>query len=368
MTTLPLDKKATGATNWLEQAVLVINGREYKDWTSITVCARYTEYNATFSFECTEFTPSGKLLGRDFTNMQIKPGDKVMVFLSGEQVLTGYVTERQAGYSARMHGVRIAGISKTWDLTTTSVSLEQSGNYDNKNWAQLAQALIGSSGIGLKMIGEVDLTPFKNIQVSPGEMRSEVLERYARARCIIIGSNPFGDLLAIGKHNAFAQDALIEGENILAANCVIRDDKVYKRIYATGQRHGDDQSNGDETNKIIAQVTGSSTRDRVLVVPMDIGDDEHGVKQRANIELNFTEGATIEAHITVQGWRRRSGSLWQAGDYYYVRSPMLMLDHLLGCREVEYHQSERSGTITTLKMVDPFHMNGKPDFSGKPPS
>jgi hypothetical protein len=41
---------------------------------------------------------------------------------------------------------------------------------------------------------------------------------------------------------------------------------------------------------------------------------------------------------------------------------MLMLDHTLGCRCVVYEQSSSGGTTTTLEMVDPQHMNGKPDL------
>ena len=344
-----------------EIAELKINGALFRDWTSVSVTQQFAKWHPLFSFDCTEEFP----LKKSAALLQIKPGDVVEVLLAGQLAVSGYVLERHVGYDARQHGVKIAGAGKTWDLTNTSV-FEQSGSFDGKNIAQLAQALIGPSGCGLQLRGAVDLTPFKNIQVSPGEIISQCIERYARMRKVVLGSTETGDLLLIGDHAAVPSATLVEGKNILRANALLDDQHIWSKVYAINQRTSDDETNGDKANKQIAMVTGSSTRNRTLVVPCDVSDDDHGVRQRAEMEKIFTEGGKLEAHITVQGWLN-GGKLWKAGEYYDVNAPMLMLyGQTLGAMSVTFEQDSARGTTTTLVMVDPQHMAGRPDMRTAP--
>ncbi|ODM70505.1 hypothetical protein A6X20_07830 [Bradyrhizobium elkanii] len=97
--------------NQSEVAFLRINRQDYSDWTSVLVEVRITEAFPIFQFDCTEFDEMGKATGMTeaqiMSNMRIKPGDVVDVYLAGQQVVHGYVTERHVGYDARSHGVRI---------------------------------------------------------------------------------------------------------------------------------------------------------------------------------------------------------------------------------------------------------------------
>jgi hypothetical protein len=66
----------------------------------------------------------------------------------------------------------------------------------------------------------------------------------------------------------------------------------------------------------------------------------------------------------VQGWFKNentSNDVWKAGEYYYVRSPSLILDDILGCAVCAYEQTD-AGSTTTLTMVRPQHMNGQLNF------
>lgn len=341
-----------------EVATLVVNGKEYTDWTTVEVETRWADWYPIFTFECSEEAEMPTL----YSDLQFAPGDVVQVKLGGISAVFGYIIERHAAYDAKNHLVRLIGVGATFDLTNSCVPIDKLGNHDGKSWSKLANDLMEHLGIKLQSYGAVDNTPFENIQVQPGETIGAVLERYARMRKIVIGSTPEGRLLAIGDHSGTTSGTLEEGVNILQANCVIKDENVYKRIYAIGQQFGNDQHNGDQANKQIAQVMGSSSRNRYLIIPTEIADAQHGVQRRAEMEKVFTEGAMIEAHITVSGWFRDTGQLWKSGEYYHVRSPSLLLDRLLGCRAVHYQQSNSSGTTTVLEMVDPYHMNGKPDF------
>jgi|GEM_PF-2255551 len=341
-------------------ATLLVRGELFTNWTSIRIEQHVTEAFPKFMFECTEEAS----LPVSVNALQFVPGDVVAAFVGGVQAIFGYITERHVAYDAKTHGVRLIGVGDTFDLTSSMVPLEKLGGHDGKGWTELAKDL--SSHLGIRIIpkGAVDNTPFENIQVQPGETIMQVLERYAKMRNIVIGSNATGGLLAIGENEANSNGLLIEGNNILRANCVVRDQMVYKKIYAVGQSTGSDSANGDPQNKQVAQEQGSSTRNRYMITVTDVADTEHGTKRRAQMEKVFTEGSQIEAQITVQGWfkdENKSDEVWRAGEYYHVESPMLILHQVLGCSGCIYEQSN-AGTTTTLIMVDPIHMNGKRNY------
>jgi len=343
-----------------EIATLLVRGNLFTNWTSVRVEQLVTEAFPKFQFECTEESK----IPLEVNALQFVPGDVVVVYVGGVQAIFGYIQERHVAYDAKQHGVRLVGVGDTFDLTNSMVPLEKLGGHDGKGWLELAKDL--SSHLGIKIIprGAVDNTPFENIQVQPGETIMAVLERYAKMRNIVIGSEATGGLMAIGEHEATSTGTLIEGNNILRANCVIRDQAVYKKIYAIAQNTGSDQASGDSQNKQIAFLPGSSSRNRIMMTVADVADTMHGVTRRAQMEKVFTEGSEIEAQITVQGWFKddnKSDEVWRAGEYYHVESPSLILHQILGCSGCIYEQSN-SGTTTTLIMVDPIHMNGKRNY------
>ena len=340
-------------------ATLEVRGQLFTNWTSVRVEQRWTEAFPVFQFDCSEeidipLTVSG---------LQFQPGDVVRVFLGGHDAVFGYITERHVGFDAQNHGVRLIGTGDTADLTNSAVPLDKLGGHDGQSVHQLAQSLSEHLGIQIHRRGAVDDEPYQNIQVQPGETPMSVIERYARPRNIVIGSEANGGLLLIGEHEAITAGHLWESVHILRANCVIRDDKVYHQYFAVGQNKGSDDANGDPENKQVAQQPGSSSRNRHSVVVMDVADKTHGVERRVLMEQVFSEGSHIEAQITVQGWfkdNNASEDIWRAGEYYSVYSPSLILyDEILGCAGCVYEQDDQGGTTTTLQLVRPIHMNGK---------
>src|SRR5207344_1424646 len=119
----------------------------------------------------------------------------------------------------------------------------------------------------------------ENIQVLPGETPMMAIERYAKHRSIVIGSEANGGLLLIGEHGISTKGWLVEGINILRANAVARDLMVYKKIFAVAQNKGSNSANGAATNQMVAQESGTSSRNRHKVVVADVADKQHGVQR-----------------------------------------------------------------------------------------
>ena len=350
---VPTPQRLFGAK---EIATLKVRGQLYTNWTSVRVEQRVTQAFPVFQFECTEESP----MPLQPWMLAFVPGDVVQVFVGGVPAVFGYITERHVGYDATNHGVRLIGTGDTIDLTNSMVPVEKLGNHDNKSWAQLFHEI--TAHLGTKLTSKnIDNTPFEDIQILPGETIMTALERYARPRNIVIGSNATGGLLALGEHESVATGKLVESSNILRANAVTRDNMVYKKYTVLGQAKGSDKAWGAGQNQQKAELPGSSTRNKQSVVPMEISDSMHGVQRRVKMEHVFGEGSRLEAQITVQGWFKeegRSDEVWRAGEYYSVYSPSLILHgEVLGCSGCVYEQNAQ-GTTTTLTMVKPEHMNG----------
>jgi prophage tail gpP-like protein len=344
-----------------EIVTLEVRGTLFTNWTTVRVEQKVTEWFPTFQFECSEAVP----VPLRIDSAQFVPGDTARVYVGGVPAVYGYITERHVGYDAKQHGVRLIGVGKTFDLTNSMVPLDKLDGHDGQNWQEIADSITAHLGIHVKMDGAVDLKPFDKVGIAPGETIQSVLERYARPRNIVIGSDPFGALLAIGENQSVSTGDLIESGNILRANAVWRDPTVYKKIFAVGQGYGSDDNNGDQTNKQVAFLEGTSTRNRIMVAVNDVSEqDTHGLQRRVKMEQVFTEGSKIEAQITVQGWfkdENTSNDIWKAGEYYYIYSPSLLLDDILGCAVCVYEQND-GGSTTTLTMVLPIHMNGRFNF------
>lgn len=340
-----------------EIMTLEVRGKLFTNWTSARVEQRVTEPFPTFQFECSEESPIPLI----WDAMQFVPGDIVRVYVGGVPAVFGYITERHVGFDATNHAVRLIGCGDTVDLTNSMVPIEKLNGHDGQSWSALARDLMQHLGIQLKEKGAVDQTPFENIQIQPGETIMQAIERYAKMRNIVIGSNATGGLLAIGENPATTSGDLVEGVDILRANAAMRDQMVYKKIYVLGQTNGSDNAYGDSQNKQIAFQAGTSSRNRYMVTVADIADTMHGVERRALMEKVFTEGSFLDVQITVQGWfknQNQSEDVWKAGEYYTVTSPSLILNGMvLGCSGCVYEQSD-GGSTTTLSMVNPIHMNG----------
>jgi prophage tail gpP-like protein len=341
-----------------EIAALIVRGTPFTNWTSVRVEQHVTQWYPIFQFECSEESP----IPLEFYKLQFIPGDVVQVVLGGHDVIFGYITERHVAFDSTSHAVRLIGVGKTWDLTNSSVPIDKLGNHDGKPWLAFAQAIASHLGIPIVPFGNVDGTPFQNIQVQPGAVISQEMERYAKLRNILIGSNHNGSLRAIGEHPAVSTGFLQEGYNILRANGVWRDQSRFKHIFSMGQNTGSDSGSGAGQNQQIAYRPGTSTRNRHIVVVTDVADTQHGVERRADMEVVFTEGSRIELNITVQGWfkdNNKSEEIWRAGEYYQVTSPSLIMNgNVMGCSGCTYEQNN-NGSTTTLQMTLPVHMNGQ---------
>lgn len=338
-----------------EVAEIRVGGRKFRDWTSVQVDLDYATLTRLAQFTTIEHVT--KTGGRPQTTMtgamQIKPGDKVEVYLAGNLAMRGVVIKRQAAYDSRSHGVQIFARSKVGDLYESSAPLKATA-FRKVTLEQAAKKLIEPFGFELKVENpsKIFSKAFKELNVNPGESVWALIDRLARMRQMFLHDDEEGRLvIASMDPGASVIAELQEGRNILAASCLIQDDAAFGRVEAIQQQRGDDQTDGDTARKPAGAVdSGNSDRHRPLTVIAEQPGDKEEMAARAQHEWNKRIGEIINAQISVQGWLKDNGSLWNYGEMVKVYSPMLMLKHDLAVQSVSFRQ-DNTQTTTTLFLV-----------------
>jgi prophage tail gpP-like protein len=345
--------------NPAEVATLVVRGLTFTAWESVWVQHRVAEDAPLFRFTSTE---------EDYPRWQtlrFKPGEECAIYLGGQLAMIGVITTRQVAYDANSHGVMLMGKGLTWLAARASVITKEM-TFDNKTFTQVAfEVLAPFDYIKPQVIGVIDETPFKRLRAPVGVTVWGWLEELARTRGVILGSDHTGGFLLIGKHSFQADNSLVEGRNILKAQIIIDRQRVYSDYIMRNQGAADDK---DNMAKQAHQEAGVPSQIPPIRYSPLLNAMEYPawtvaeVRQRAEYERQWNDGATLTANITVQGWHQPSGRLWKQGAKYYVETPMGLLQQDLKAKTVTFSQDRNSGTLTELEMVHPNWLNDTSDI------
>jgi len=356
----------TADPNLRDIAQLWVNDKVFEDWESVWVQVQYLASFSYFRFTAAErdpifFKPGLPNYFPLSSQLQFKPGDKCKIKLAGQQVIEGLIYARSVAYDANQHGVMLIGKSNTAAAAASSVETK-TGNFDGKTIKQIADECTAPYGCKVLTIGKIDLTPFKHLQNEPGELVWDFLERIARFRNVIMGSDTKGNFLLIGKHSTPIVKELIEGQNILSCNCTISIEEDRLNYDVHGQKHGEGTESTEQTAHAKSDIPNVPKSKIITPYELESGTQQE-LQNRADYEKLWRQGEHIGATIVVQGWLRDGKSLWQAGDQVFVRSPMAMLNQELKVVSATFTQDSRGGSLTTLDLKDPESVFGTKNFN-----
>jgi prophage tail gpP-like protein len=356
----PLRPSKTPAQLFAEEtATILVNGRKFSDWETVMIRHGWAEPFPTFKFT----TADQVEVPMDWRLLQFKPGDQCGVFLGGQPAISGVITTRQVAYDANNHGVMLEGRGIQWWAHRASIVPEGSepvGTFDDMSFEQVAHAVLAKTGVNLVTVGTLDATTFPRLQSEPGETIWAFLERLARVRGIVLGSDFKGNFLAIGPHSFTPTADVTEGINIKKAQVTITVDDIRSEYMVWGQTAASDDQNGTAASEQKGQVGGSAVRySPILTTAEQPVWGRAEVQARAAYEAIWSEGTIIQATITVQGWMRPSDNhIWEAGANVIVWSPMAMLNMVMAIQSVTFMQSRETGTETVLELVVPALLRG----------
>lgn len=371
----------TDVPNPAEIATIIVQDKRFDHWESVWVQHQW----ATGTFPLFRFTVAeADPLPPTLAVLQFVPGDKVTIYLGGKLAMVGTILRRQTAYDANSHGVELFGAGDQWFVSHGSI-VTKDMNLDGMTFEQAGRKVIAPFGVGVEAIGYLDATPFKQLQVQPGEKVFEFLDRIARPRGITLGADEKGNVLFIGEHNYTPSYDLAEGVNIKSMQCMMTIEGWYSDFRKYSQSGATDDHNMKDAAHQEAIVKGSLPRYSPLLTPSEqpVWNEEE-LRQRAANEKRFSESTTITATVVVYGWIRSGGAhwetgttageLWRVGDKVTVNSPMAMLHGVeMVIITATFTQDSASGTLTTLELALPEFVRDKsnlpaPQFGPEKPA
>ena len=257
--------------------------------------------------------------------------------------------------------VVIAGKSLTCDPADSSAPI-QPGNFDGYTAQQIARGMLQPHSVGLKVINPPPgfEKPFPFFALNPGETAMSMIGQAMVMRGAFMWDDADGNL-CVGQHDPSAAPVaqLQEGRNILRMVSKVSDQNAVNLYSTYGQQPGvgDDYA----TRNAQAQVTDPSVRpNRIWVAHMWHPGDSQDAASQAGLLAARNGWQSMDLEVTVQGWIRPDGKLWNITDNTSVLSPLAIPNGtgymVLGTQGVTYSlasNDQGEGVTTTLTLRKP---------------
>jgi prophage tail gpP-like protein len=346
-----------------ELAVLTINGQLYQDWESVLV--RQTKKQSPFymfRFTCSEGFP----VANNFGVLQIRPGDWAEVTLAGQPAFSGYIHTRQVYYDSRRHHIELQGLSSVMVLNYASV-VHKTMEHNKVNYEQYARSLLQPfPKINFKVIGgQLPQMKFPRISLPPGISVMEALEIPLRSLGgVYLTSNVQGDLVAsVGPSGG--SDTVTEGVDIIEGREVIFSPTFFNQLNGMAQAPGGDQASGSKVTHELYQRSSAENsfagQAAAAILPLELpGFNKQQIQNRVNMDKDWQQADAITVYVTVQGWLKSSGKLWDPEQTVRVKSPMLIMDGNLDLlvKSITFTQDNQTGSRTTLELCNALALGG----------
>lgn len=318
---------------------LMIGGTTYEGWESVHVELSMENLSGSFALQLTDKEGG--------TATAIKPNDPCVVLINGQVVITGYVDKVTPSFDATSHKIMVTGRDKAGDLVDSSV-VNGTGQYKNKTIDQIVKDV--ASPFGVNVTNNVDSKTLETFNIDQGATAFETIQKLAKRGNFLAVSDGKGGVLLTREATEMMGTSLIEGQNILAANCDYDASKKHSEYIVKGQKQGKD----NDTIKTITQNKASVTNEyvnryRPLLIIHDGQADQSAVKERAQWEAKIRASKATKAEITVQGWDS-GGGLWGINRLVQVQSNWLGINDVMLITNVSFTLDE-NGELAKITLA-----------------
>jgi prophage tail gpP-like protein len=333
---------------------LTVNGRKWEGWTSVRATRGVELCPSDFEVAVTEKFPT------EPQDIDIKPGDPVVLSIGSDPVLTGYIDRYEASISASEHTVGISGRAKTQDLVDCS-ALWSTSQISSTSVADLATKLSAQYGIGVKLLSKQNLPKITQFNVTLSESAWEIIERCARYSNVLTYDDTDGSLIIADVGATKAGGGLEQGVNAQSASISYAMDQRFNHIIAlTASADGFADTAASSGNTTISFA---NTKDEAfdhpvrkvrqkVVISEQMGNGIDIAKARADWEVARRYGRSQVLRVVTDSWRDSSGALWTPNTLVNLNFPVLKLVSVSWVvSEVTYSRDAENGTTCTLLLM-----------------
>ncbi|MDD9911662.1 MAG: hypothetical protein OXR68_04080 [Alphaproteobacteria bacterium] len=329
----------------MSSVALSINGKILKGWSDVNVTRSMQTISGSFSLS----TVDSKLF-ETFTP-HISNGDKCQVSVDGTPVITGYVDQIDAFYTANDHTLTVSGRDKTGDLVDCSV-IHSSGEFKNRTVKQIAQTLCQPFGITVKT--DYDGKAFKVFRIEPGETVFDAIERMCRQLALLPISTPEGDLLLTRVSTTPSGASLKTGGNIKSASLAYTHKDRFSNYTVKGQQPGNDSVFGKAAATPMGKAQDADIkRHRPFLLLAEQPGDGLTFTDRAQWEANVRRGRSKAIRYVVPGWKHTGGKVWKENTIVSIQDDVLGVRERWTIADVVFALNDQSGHTTNLTVMPP---------------
>lgn len=329
---------------------LEVNAIRYGGWESIRIERSIETLSGAFSLGISERWP-GQSVPRG-----INPGDRCVVRIDNDVVVTGWVDDLEPGVDGESHDISVTGRDATGDLVDCS-AIHKPSQWTGQKLERIAQELLAP--FGLKVITQANTgEAFKKFAIEQGETVHEAITRMCKLRAVLAIADGQGNLVITTADAATrAATALEEGKNIKAIRGQFSHKERFSEIHVKGQTQGSDTESASVTTGWKGNAQDAEIkRYRPLLVMAEGQANTKQCQERAAWEKSTRAGKGHRATVTVTGWRQGEKStspLWDINTLVFVNSSTLKIRETLLVSGVIFTVEENGGHITELTLVRP---------------
>lgn len=328
-----------------------INGTRFGGWERVRIDRSIETLSGAFSLGVSERWPGNESISRG-----IKPGDRCVVRIDKDVVVSGYVDDVDPSLDAESHDIDISGRDNTSDLIDCS-AIHKPGQWSKLRLEQIAQELIDPfKGITIKT--QVDTGErFTKFALEPGETVHEAIMRMCKLRAVLAISDGLGNLIFTTAGKSKTNTALIEGKNIKSIQGHFSHLERFSEVHVKAQSQGSDHQKAAVTTGWKGTAKEPEIkRYRPLLVMAEGQANTKQCQERAAWEVATRSGKGTRINIQVAGWRQNKteGSpLWSINSLAWVQSDTLKIKQSLLIASVSFSLDESGGEITDIELVKP---------------
>ena len=327
-----------------DTVAIVVKGRRWEGWTAVRITRGIERIPSDFEVQMTEFAPGSG-------SIEILRGDKFVLMIGADAVLTGYVDRIVRSFDAHRHTVTVSGRSKCQDLVDCSAEWP-GGQIVGASVFDIATKLAAPYGIEVTGIG--DMGPqIPQFNLARGETPFQIIERLCRFGQLLAYDDVNGDLVLSAVSTRRAASGFREGVNVKRATHAATIDQRFSEYLSFMQSMAtlDDLGPGGDLQAIVTDEEVPRHRRRILICETSGGVGWEIAQDRAKWEGNRRRGRSAVVTITTDSWRDRSGALYTPNTVAHVELPTLKVagsDLTIG--EVTYRLGDE-GTTCELTMM-----------------
>ncbi|MEO6359901.1 MAG: phage baseplate assembly protein [Sphingomicrobium sp.] len=328
-----------------EDVALALGGTRFGGWTSIDIQIDLEAGASSFSLGVTKKDP---IRTEDW---RIEADAACEVTIGGETVITGYTDRIESDLGAASHTITVSGRSKSADLIDCS-AIAQPGSWRGRRIEQIAAEL--AKPFGIHVVAETDTGgPLRLFALQPGETVWEAIARACQHRGLLPITRADGTIALINAKPTGSAVRLSQGDNLLTVRGSHDVSERFSRYVVKGQSAGDDDVNGKAAAHAKAEAGDPAVRrHRPMMIVAEEQADTASLKRRAAWEAIVRAARAQSADVTLIGWRRSDGSLWDVAQAVDLDAPAAWISDAMMVSGVRFVLDEQGRRIE-LHIVRP---------------